>query len=210
MEDKLKKIMDAPIPSSKKQVRSFLGLAGFYRKFIPNFSEIATPLTEATKDRAPIKVKWDAECAAAFQELKSRLCASPVCILPDFDLPFILRTDASNVGLGAILIQDKGEGEQPVACASRKLSLPEKNYSTIEKELLAIVWGIKKFDRYLYGREFILQSDHLPLKNLDSLSTSNSRLTRWALQLQPYCFRFRSIPGKENVGADFLSRLPVC
>ena len=208
VEDKMSKIKEAPVPSSKKQIKSFLGLAGFYRKFVPNFSEIASPLTDATKSGAPVKVIWTAECAAAFQELKDRLSDYPVCVLPDFDLPFVLRTDASNTGLGAILVQDRGQGDHPISCASRKLTSAERNYSTIEKELLAIVWGIRKFDRYLYGRHFFLESDHLPLKHLDSLKSSNSRLMRWALQIQPYSFTFRSIPGKENVGADFLSRLP--
>ena len=128
-------------------------------------------------------------------------------MLPDFDKPFILRTDASNVGLGAILIQDQGVGDQTIACASRKLNSAERNYSTIEKELLAIVWGIQKFTPFLYGREFILQSDHLPLQHLENMKSVNGRLTRWAMQLQPYAYIFQSIPGKDNVGADFLSRL---
>ena len=105
------------------------------------------------------------------------------------------------------LIQDQGFGDQTIGCASRKLNDTERNYSTIEKELLAVVWGIQKFSPYLYGREFVLQSDHLPLQHLDQMKNANSRLMRWAMQLQPYAFVFKSIPGKENVGADFLSRL---
>ena len=206
-EDKMAKIRNAAQPTTKKQVRSFLGLVGFYRRFVPNFSEIALPLTEATRDRAPSKVVWSEQCERAFIVLKRKLCAQPVCTLPDFSRTFVLRTDASDSGLGAILIQDQGMGDQTIACASRKLNAAEKNYSTIEKELLAVVWGIQKFGSYLYGREFVLQSDHLPLQHLDRLKTTNSRLMRWAMQLQPYAFVFKSIPGRENVGADFLSRL---
>lgn len=206
-EGKMNKIREAARPMTKKEIRSFLGLAGFYRKFVPHFAEIAYPLTEATKACKPISVKWDDQCERAFNTLKEKLCSQPVCCLPDFSQPFVLRTDASNVGLGAILLQDQGNGKQPIACASRKLLPAEKNYSTVEKELLAIVWGIQKFSPFLYGKEFILQSDHQPLQYLQGMKPSNGRLMRWAMQLQPYSFRFQAIPGKDNVGADFLSRL---
>ena len=206
-EEKMEKISQAPRPTTKKQIRSFLGLVGFYRRFVPNFAEIAVPLTDATKDRAPVKVVWTEACEQAFQLLKKRLCEQPVCALPDFDKTFVLRTDASDTGLGAILIQDQGFGDQTIGCASRKLNSAEQNYSTVEKELLAVVWGIQKFSPYLYGREFVLQSDHLPLQHLDQMKNSNSRLMRWAMQLQPYAYVFKAIPGKDNVGADFLSRM---
>ena len=206
-EEKMSKIRDAPRPTTKRQIRSFLGLVGFYRKFVPHFSEIATPLTDATRDRAPVQVRWNDACERAFVELKRILCAQPACTLPDFNRVFVLRTDASSTGLGAILLQDHGFGDQTIACASRKLNSAEKNYSTVEKELLAVVWGIEKFSAYLYGKEFVLQSDHLPLKHLDSMKNTNGRLMRWAIQLQPYAHVFKSIPGKENVGADFLSRI---
>ena len=206
-EEKMEKIRHAPQPTTKKQIRSFLGLVGFYRRFVPNFAEIAVPLTEATKDRSPVRVVWTEDCDRAFNVLKEMLCAQPVCALPDFSETFVLRTDASDTGLGAILIQDQGFGDQTIGCASRKLNDAERNYSTIEKELLAVVWGIQKFSPYLYGREFVLQSDHLPLQHLDQMKNANSRLMRWAMQLQPYAFVFKAIPGKENVGADFLSRL---
>ena len=205
--EKLEKIRSAPRPGTKKQIRSFLGLVGFYRKFVPNFAEIAVPLTDATKDRAPVKVKWTPECENAFLTLRDRLCEQPVCALPNFEFSFVLRTDASDTGLGAILIQDQGFGDQTIACASRKLNAAKKNYSTVEKELLAVVWGVQKFSAYLYGREFVLQSDHLPLQHLDQMKNANGRLMRWAMQLQPYAFVFKAIPGRENVGADFLSRL---
>jgi hypothetical protein len=207
VEDKMAKIRDAPRPTTKKQIRSFLGLAGFYRRFVPNFAEMALPLTEATKTSQPATVQWDDRKEIAFKTLKERLCSQPVCCLPDLSKEFVLRTDASDFGLGAILLQDQGFGLQPIACASRKLIQAEKNYATVEKECLAIVWGIEKFSPYLYGRPFTIQSDHQPLQHLQRMKTSNSRLMRWAMQLQPYNFHVEAIPGKDNVGADFLSRL---
>ena len=206
-EKKMEKILSAPRPVTKTQVRSFLGLVGFYRRFVPRFSEIALPLTEATKKSRPKVVEWNDDCERAFKELKQTFCKAPICCLPDLEQRFVLRTDASGTGLGALLLQDHGQGLQPVACASKKLLPAEKNYSTVEKELLGIVWGVQKFTAYLYGREFTLQSDHEPLIHLQNFKATNARLMRWALQLQSFAFRFEAIPGHENVGADFLSRL---
>ncbi|KAK7099406.1 hypothetical protein V1264_003549 [Littorina saxatilis] len=108
--------------------------------------------------------------------------------------------------MGAVLLQDKGEGLQPIAYASKKLSETEQKYATVEKECLATVWGIQKCERYLYGRHFILETDHQPLQYLQRMKPTNARLMRWALQLQPYVFTVKIIPGKDNNGADYLSR----
>ena len=203
----MEKILSASRPTTKTQVRSFLGLVGFYRRFVPRFSEIALPLTEATKKSRPKVIEWTTDCARAFEELKQAFCEAPICCLPDLEQRFVLRTDASGTGLGALLLQDQGQGLQPIACASKKLLPAERNYSTVEKELLGIVWGVQKFTSYLYGREFTLQSDHAPLVHLNNFKAQNARLMRWALQLQSFPYRVEAIPGKENVGADFLSRL---
>ena len=206
VEDKVEKILKAPRPTSKKEVRSFLGLAGYYRRFVPNFSALAAPLSDLTKKNLPNRVQWTESCEKSFRTLKSRLGSEPVIRLPDPEAPFILRTDASNDGLGAVLLQE-GEGVwQPVHYASRKLTSPERNYATVEQECLAVVWAVEKFEPYLYGRHFVLQTDHQPLAFLNKAKLSNSRLMRWALLLQPYSFTVQVIPGKENVGADFLSR----
>ena len=132
---------------------------------------------------------------------------SPILRLPNPNLPFVLRTDASSVGLGAVLIQYYDETPFPVRYASRKLTQPEKNYSTIERECLAIVHGIERFKYYLLGKEFYLEVDHKPLLYLNKMKASNSRLMRWAILLQAYRFRLVYIPGPYNLGADFLSRL---
>ena len=130
--------------------------------------------------------------------------------MPDVSQPFILQTDASHLGIGAVLLQEDSAGEKrPIAFASRKLQPKETRYSTIEKEYLAIVWGTAKFQEYLYGTEFILETDHRPLQYLRQAKFQNVRVMRWALALQPYRFLLRAIRGRDNVGADCLSRNPL-
>ena len=204
--EKVRKILTAERPRTKKEVRSFLGLANFYRRYIANFSDIASPLSDLTKAKKPETVTWTDKCEQAFVKLKQELGKKPIVLLPHTDKPFVLRTDASDRGMGAVLLQDHGEGLQPVAYASKKFVGAETNYSTVEKECLATVWGIKKFETYLYGTHFVLQTDHQPLEYLKRKKTTNGRLMRWALQLQQYSFQVEVIPGKENVGADFMSR----
>ena len=181
--DKLKAIQEAARPKTKKQVRSFLGEIGFYRKFVPNFAAIATPLTDLTKKGQPNQIVWGISQENAFQTLKACLVKSPILRLPDLDKTFILRVDASEIGLGAVLLQENDEEKFPVAYASRKLLSREKNYSVIEKECLAVVWGVTKFHRYLFGKEFVLETDHQPLKYLNMAKMANSRVMRWALAL---------------------------
>ena len=205
-EEKIEKISEAPVPKTKKEVRSFLGLAGYYRRFVPNFAAVALPLTDLTKKLQPNQVVWTEACDQAFRTLKRRLTSAPVIQLPDVEAPFILRTDASDCGLGAVLLQEKQGELHPVSYASRKLLAAEVNYATVEKECLAVIWGVKKFEPYLYGRPFVLETDHQCLKYLQTSKQANGRLMRWALLLQPYQFVIRNIPGKENVGADYLSR----
>nr|XP_034301896.1 uncharacterized protein LOC117681450 isoform X2 [Crassostrea gigas] len=205
-QDKIDAVRNAPIPQTKKQVRAFLGLAGFYRKFIPNFSAIAIPLSDLTKKGQPNKVIWTESQQRAFDALKHMLSERPILKLPEFNETFILRTDAADDGIGAVLLQMEDDEKLPVAYASRKLQPREKAYAVIEKECLAVVWGIQKFHQYLYGREFLLETDHQPLTYLNKAKTENSRLMRWALQLQPYRFRIIAIKGSDNVGADYLSR----
>jgi len=206
-QEKIEKLKNAAKPKTKKEVRAFLGLASYYRKFVPNFAEISASLTEMTKARKPDKVEWNDESEYAFKELKRVLCEEPVIHMPDQSKPFILRTDASNSALGAVLMQEKDGEKHPIAYASRKLSPAEQNYATIEKECLAVVWGIKKFEPYLFDRKFVLETDHQPLHYLKRSKTENGRLMRWALQLQQHDFQVKVIKGKDNIGADYLSRI---
>ncbi|XP_041467568.1 uncharacterized protein LOC121417899 [Lytechinus variegatus] len=205
---KLDQILHATPPTTKKEVRAFLGLAGYYRKFIPNFATIAAPLTDLTKKNGPNKVEWGPIEERAFQTLKSRLTSSPILHLPNQDEPYILATDASDVGIGAVLMQRVGEEKFPIAYASRKLSDTERRYAVIERECLAIAWAVKKFNVYLYGTEFELEVDHRPLMYLAQAKLQNSRILRWALALQSYRYHVTAVRGIDNVGADFLSRCP--
>jgi hypothetical protein len=206
---KLKAIESAPRPETKKQVRSFLGLIGYYRKFVPHFATIAAPLTDLTKKGVPNKFEWKIEHENAYKRLKSMLLATPILRLPDLSKPFIVRTDASNHGIGAVLFQEHGSWKYPVAYASRKLLESERRYAVVEKECLAIVWAVQKFQAYLYGKLFVIETDHRPLLYLQKSKVSNSRLMRWSMFLQSYKFRTEIIKGSDNVGADFLSRHAV-
>ena len=205
-QDNVEKIKDAPRPSTKKQVRSFLGLAGYYRDFIPNFAAIAVPLSDLTRKGQPNKVEWGEAQEKAYRTIKSYLTSEPILRLPDPAKTYFLRTHASNSGIGAVLMQKHDEKLFPICYASKKLTGAERNYSTIEKECLAIVWSIKRFHLYLHGVSFVLQTDHEPLKYMNSAKFANGRLMRWAMFLQSYSLTVEAIKGSENVGADYLSR----
>ena len=204
---KTEAVKSFPLPHTKKQVRAFLGLTGYYRRFIPNYSSVAVPLTDLTKKDAPSKVIWSEKCDHAFRQLKELLCNAPLLSTPDFDRSFVLQTDASERGVGAVLSQCDDEGmEHPVAYFSKKLLPREERYSTVEKECLAIRLGIQAFKVYLLGRQFEIQTDHRALVWLDRLKEHNARLTRWSLALQPYQFVVIHRPGQANGNADALSR----
>ena len=203
---KVDQILKVEIPKTKKQVRAFLGLAGYYRKFQPNYGAIAAPLSDLTKKGAPNQVVWNENLQRAFETLKHGLSTAPVLQLPDWDKTFVVRTDASDRGVGAVLLQETQGTLLPIAYISRKLLAREMNYAAIEKECLGIVWAVEKFQPYLYGKEFILQTDHKPLTFMDKAKLTNARVMRWALALQPFRYRLEAIRGKDNVGADWLSR----
>ena len=200
------KVKEAEVPKTKKQLRSLLGLTGYYRKFIPNYSDKARVLTELTKDRSPEILRWEDKHQESLDLFKHELCADPILKLPDHDSQFVLRTDASDTGLGAVLMQEHEGMLFPVAYSSKKLLPREQNYSVIERECLAVVWAIDKFKLYLYGKEFVLQTDHQSLAYLNKAKFSNQRVMRWALALQPYRYNIQYIKGIDNVGADFFSR----
>ena len=206
-EDNVEKIHNAARPKTKKEVRSFFGLVGYYHDFIPNFAAVAAPLSDLTKKGQPNHVKWSEPQEKAYASLKQAIIRKPILQLPDMGKGFVLRTDASDVGVGAALLQDAGGKLFPVAFASKKLLPREQKYSTIEKECLAIVWGVKKFSLYLYGKQFVLQTDHNPLQYLNTAKFDCPRVMRWILFLQSYSFSVEHIKGSENVEADFLSRV---
>ena len=166
------KVKNAPRPKTKKEVRSFLGLTGFYREYIPSYASIAVPLTEMTRKGQPNNVQWSPAAENAYLALKDRIVSKPILRLPDQAKTFILRTDASDLGIGAMLLQESDGKLFPVSFASKKLSGSQQKYSTIEKECLALVWAIRRYRPYLYGARFVLQTDHEPLTYLNQALTS--------------------------------------
>jgi hypothetical protein len=204
---KLEAIENWERPKTKRDVRSFLGVSGYYRKFIPDYADTAAPLSDLTKKKLPELVEWTPGCETAFQSLKRALCSEPVLKMPNFDVVFTLQTDASDRGLGAVLSQLGPDGkEHPVVYLSRKLLPREQNYATVEKECLAIKWAIDTLQYYLLGREFRVLTDHEPLKWLNEAKEKNKRVTRWSLDLQPFCFRVEHRKGCCHGNADGLSR----
>ena len=205
----LQSIKQIPRPKTVKDVRSFLGLASYYRRFVKKFSEIATPLNRLLEKKKDKGIEWTAECEEAFLTLKEKLVNAPVAAYPDFNKPFKLYTDASNTGLGAILAQVQDGRERIVCCASRSLNKSERNYSATKKECLAVIWGIKTFRSYLLPRHFEIFTDHYSLQWLKSMKSEDAMLSRWAASLEDYDFEIKHRPGKKQGHVDALSRLMV-
>uniref|UniRef100_A0A8C1RIN6 Gypsy retrotransposon integrase-like protein 1 n=1 Tax=Cyprinus carpio TaxID=7962 RepID=A0A8C1RIN6_CYPCA len=204
--DKTAAIATCPRPKTKKEVRQFLGLAGYYRRFIPRYSDLTSPLSDLTKKEVPDTLQWMEQCQQAFTRVKAALCGGPLLHSPNSSLPFLLQTDTLDRGLGAVLSQEVEGEDRPVLYISRKLSKRETRYSTIEKECLAIRWAVLTLRYYLLGREFTLCSDHAPLQWLHRMKDTNARITRWYLALQPFKFKVIHRPGAQMAVADFLSR----
>ena len=202
--EKLKAVQEFPVPTDLKRLRSFLGLTSYYRRFIHNYARVAQPLHNLTKkDTAYI---WTEECARAFQELKCLLTSAPVLAFPDFKLPFRVETDASGIGLGAVLSQEDEEGAlRPIAFASRTLQGAEKNYSITELEALAVVWAVKHYRHYLYEHQCQIITDHQPLRALLNTPHPSGKLARWGLALQELELEIIYRPGRKNSAADALS-----
>jgi len=206
--NKIKAIKSFPIPKTQKEIKSFLGLLGYYRKFVKDFAKITKPLTSCLKKNRKINLS-DPQYIQAFEFCKNLLTNDPILQYPDFTKPFILTTDASQFALGAVLSQGSIGSDLPVCYASRTLSDSELNYSTIEKELLAIVWATKYFRPYLFGRKFQIVTDHKPLTWIMSLKDPNSKLVRWRLKLEEYDYEIVYKKGTLNSNADALSRIKL-
>jgi transposase InsO family protein len=203
--EKVKVIENFSRPDTAKKLKGFLGMTGYYRKFIGNYSKIAAPLYLLLKGDAPFV--WGEDQENAFRKLKEKLISKPILQYPDFTKEFVLTTDASNDGIGAILSQGQIGKDLPIAYASRNLNKAERNYTTSEKELLAIVWGIKHFRPYLYGRKFKVASDHKPLLWIMNIKDPGSRLLRWRIKLEEYDYEIVYKKGALNTNADALSRI---
>ena len=202
---KVEVISKLPPPMNEKGIRSFLGHAGFYRRFIRDFSKIAKPLTSLlVKDK---NFTFDGECAVAFETIKKKLVSAPIVVAPDWSLPFEIMCDASDIAVGAVLGQRREKLLHVIYYASHVLNPAQINYATTEKELLAVVYAFDKFRQYLLGSRVIVYTDHSALKYLFAKQDSKPRLLRWILLLQEFDVEIRDKKGCENTVADHLSRM---
>jgi hypothetical protein len=204
--EKIVTIKNFPIPKDLTQLRGFIALASYYRRFVKGFSAIAEPLNRLLKKGTPYK--WTKDQNDAFENLKKRLISPPILVYPNCEQPFILYTDASTFALGAILSQ-KGEDkkEHVIAYASRTLSAPEQKYSITELECLAIVWAVKHFHHYLHGQSFTVITDHAALAYLKNMTNPVGRLGRWLMILNGYNMKIIHRSGKQHSNVDTLSRI---
>lgn len=219
MDEKVRAVSAWAQPRTVTELRAFLGLAGYYHRFIQNFAKVAAPLhallvgcpQKQTRRASPPLTKWTPECETAFQGLKEALTKAPVLAFADFSLPFILYTDASKCGLGAVLSQVQGGVERVIAYASRSLHPTEKNdanYSSFKLEFLALKWAVtEKFHEYLLGSHFTIFTDNNPLAHLQTANLGSVE-QRWAARLANYNFELKFRAGKANANADALSRKP--
>lgn len=206
-EKKTTAIREWPRPRDKHEIRSFLGLCTYYRRFVEGFAKIAAPLHRLTEDKA--EFVWNPECETSFRKLKAALCSGPILGYPREQGKFILDTDASNVGIGAVLSQVQDGEERVIEYYSKVLSKPERNYCVTRKELLAIVKAVDHFHQYLYGQEFLIRTDHAALEWLLQMKQPEGQIARWLEKLQQYHpFKIKHRSGRLHNNADALSRRP--
>ena len=211
--DRIAAVQGWTVPKTLSQLRSFLGFASYYRKFIRNFAKIARPLyaqltNESSRKAQTVKIEWNNDCQAAFDELKTRICEAPCLGFPDFDLPFLLKTDASGGGLGAVLYQIQEGKERVIAFASRSLQPAETRYPAFKLEFLALKWAVtEKLKDYLWGSKFVVYTDNNPLTYMRTTGKLDATTQRWVAALACYDFDIVYRAGKLNVEADALSRM---
>ena len=205
-------VQEFPCPKDVKELKRFLGLSSYYRRFICGYASIAHPLHALTRTDVPYK--WESKCQAAFEELKNKLGSAPILVYPSFDRPFILETDASGQGIGAVLSQRQSEDNQihPIAFASRSLNAAERNYSISELETLAVVWAISHYHAYLYGQQVTVLTDHAAVKPMLEAANPSGKHARWWTKvfgsgIKEVTITYR--PGRQNQVADALSRSPI-
>ncbi|WMV08868.1 hypothetical protein MTR67_002253 [Solanum verrucosum] len=197
---KIEAVKNWPRPTTPTEVRSFLGLAGYYRRFVEGFASISAPLTKLKQKE--VKFQWSDACERSFQELKNKLTSTPVLVLPEGTEGYVVYCDASGVGLGCVLMQHG----KVIAYASRQLRSHEKNYPTHDLELAAIVFALKIWRHYLYGVHVDIYTDHKSLQYIFNEKDLNLRQRRWLELLKDYDIDILYHPGKANVVADALSR----
>ena len=204
---KIELISKLPSPTNVKIVRQFLGHAGFYRRFIKDFSKIAKPLYKILEKDA--KFIWENGCQESFEELKSHLTTAPIVRAPNWPLPFEVMCDASDLAIGAVLGQREDGKPYVVYYASKTLNEAQRNYTTTDKELMAVVYALDKFRAYLVWFDIVIFTDHSALKYLLTKQNAKARLIRWVLLLQEFNLQIKDKKGVENMVADHLSRLTI-
>ena len=200
----IEKVLTWKEPCCVKEVQSYLGLCSYYRQYIQNFSHVAAPLTKLTKKK--VKFVWDESCQIAFEVLKDKLCSAPILAYPKQDLKYILDTDASDVGIGAVLSQVQEGKERVIAYASKKLNSQQQKYSVTRRELLAVITFMNQFRHYLLGRNFLLRTDHGSLRWIFEFKDPKGQIARWLEVLAQYNFDIVHRPGSKHGNADSLSR----
>ncbi|GFW36348.1 retrovirus-related Pol polyprotein from transposon 17.6 [Trichonephila clavipes] len=207
---KVESIKNISVPTTKKKIRSFLGLTSYYREYIPNFASLVLPLTELTKNRVPNIIPWNEIAEQAFTKLKAQMVKAPSLYTPYLSKPYQLYTDASATAIGACLSQNDEKGkENPIAFFSKKLTETQTRWATIEREAYAVIEALKRFDSWIFGAEIEVISDHNPLTYLTLTTPQSAKLTRWALALQRYNIAISYRKGVKHGNADALSRLPI-
>ena len=208
LEAKVEAITTFPVPTTRWELRRFLGMTGYYRGFCRNFSSVAAPLTDLISPL--VSFVWSDRCQTAFESCKALLCNAPVLSAPNFDEPFSVEVDASSIGAGAVLTQMDSEGlVHPVGYFSKKFNSSQTRYSTIEQETLALLLALQFFEVYVGSsvEPVVVYTDHNPLVFLHRMYNHNHRLMRWSLVMQSYNLVIRHKKGADNVFADALSRV---
>lgn len=203
--DKIAPIREYPAPTCVKEVRRFIGLTGWYRRFIKNFADISAPITDLIKKKNKGFV-WSEEAQSSFDKMKKALSSAPILATPNYSEPFNIQTDASDGGIGGVLTQNINEEEKVIAYMSQKLSRAQQKYHVTERECLAVLTAIEKFRPYIEGVHFTVITDHASLLWLQNLKDPTGRLARWALRMQAFDFELKHRKGKLNVVPDAMSR----
>jgi hypothetical protein len=201
-QEKIRAILDWPMPKNLTELRGFFGLCSYYRRFVKGFSQLGAPLTDLTKKGA---FHWTEESQQTFDKMKEVMSTCPVLALPDFSQSFVLECDASGVGIGAVLMQ----GGHPIVFESRKLNESERLYPIYDKEMLAIMHALTKFRQYLVGSRFVVKTDHNSLKYFLDQKDLSERQQKWVSKIQAFDFDIEYVKGKRNIVADALSRRPA-
>ena len=204
--ENIQKIVEWEPPKSSKQVQSFLGMANYYRRFVPGFSNIVRPMVDLTKKG--VKFEWTKSCQEAFDSVRQKLISTPILAHPRHEGMYILDTDASDIAIGAILSQIQDQEEKVIAYGSKSLSKTQRNYCVTDRELLAVRYFTEFYRIYLLGKKFVVRTDHQAIKWLFSLKNPRNRIARWLESFAEYDFEVEHRAGVKHLNADGMSRCP--